>query len=164
MNAKPDNFTTAINRVLGNEGGHVNNPADPGGETKWGISKRSYPRLDIAGLTREAAVELYHRDFWAPAGLDVLPLVVASQVLDFAVNSGTGTAIRALQRAVGVADDGVVGPHTRKAIAAAEPHELVMRLLAQRLRFMTALKGWPTFGAGWARRIAQQLDYGANDV
>lgn len=159
-----DNFTTAINRVLGNEGGYVNNPADPGGETRWGISKRSYPRLDIANLTREAAVELYHRDFWAPAGLDALPLSVASQVLDFAVNSGTGTAIRALQRAVGVADDGVVGPHTREALAAAEPHDLVMRLLASRLRFMAALKGWPAFGAGWARRIALQLDYGADDV
>jgi lysozyme family protein len=159
-----DKFSTAINRVLGAEGGYANNPADPGGETNWGISKRSYPKCDIKGLTREVAVELYHRDFWVPAGCEALPLGIASQLLDFAVNSGIRVAVCALQRAVGVADDGVVGPHTRAAIAAAEPHDLVMRLLAQRLRFMAGLKGWPAFGAGWARRVAQQLDFGASDV
>lgn len=159
-----DKFTTAINRVLGNEGGYACNPADPGGETNWGISRRSYPRLDIKNLTREAAVELYHRDFWAPANLDALPLGLASQLLDFAVNSGTAVATRALQRAVGVADDGVIGPHTQQALAAAPVHDLVMRFLAERLIYLAGLKAWPSFGAGWARRIAQQLRYGASDV
>ena len=163
-NTMTDNFTTAINRVLGNEGGYANNPADPGGETQWGISRRSYPNLDIQGLTREMAVALYRRDFWDRANLDALPLGLASQLLDFAVNSGTATATRALQRAVGVADDGVVGPHTQAAIAAMPAHDLVMRFLAERLLFMTGLKAWGDFGRGWARRIANQLRLGASDV
>lgn len=157
-------FDKAIGRVLGHEGGYVNNPADPGGETQWGISKRSYPLLDIKTLTRERAVELYHRDFWARAGLDAMPFAIASQMLDFAVNSGIATATRALQRAVGVADDGIVGPHTREAIAAMQPHDLVMRFLAERFIFWTGCKGWPEFGKGWVRRGAEQLRLGADDV
>ncbi len=148
MNQLGANFAVAIGRVLGNEGGYVNNVNDPGGETQWGISRRSYPRLDIKNLTRDAAV----------------PLAIASQLLDFAVNSGHSVATRALQRAAGVADDGVIGPHTREALAAMSPHDLVMRFLAERLIFMTGLKTWPSFGAGWARRVAQQLRYGAEDV
>jgi lysozyme family protein len=159
-----DNFLTAINRVLGAEGGYTYNPADPGGETKWGISRRSYPNLDIKNLTRDQAIALYRRDFWDAAKLGDLPLSIASQMLDFAVNSGAGTATRALQRAVGVADDGLVGPHTIAALRASEPHDLIMRFLAERLVFMTGLRGWSDFGKGWARRIAQDLRYGADDA
>ena len=60
------NFETAINRILSHEGGYVDNPADPGGRTQWGISQRSYPNLDIKSLTRDQAIALYERDFWEP--------------------------------------------------------------------------------------------------
>ena len=97
------NFNEAIERVLSHEGGYVNNPADPGGETQWGISKRSYPNVDIKALTRSQAVEIYRRDFWGAVNADDMPDGVAYQTLDFAVNSGVGTAIRYMQRALGVA-------------------------------------------------------------
>lgn len=159
-----DNFQTSINRLLSNEGGYVNDPKDPGGETNWGISKRSYPHVDIKGLTRDQAIAIYKADFWDPISLDEAPLGISYQMLDFAVNSGIQTAIRALQRAVGVADDGVVGNHTRAAIAATEKHDLIMLFLAERLVFMTNCKNWDAAGKGWARRIAKNLRYGAADV
>lgn len=158
------NFTTCINRLLGAEGGYVNNPTDPGGETNWGISKRSYPNLDIKNLTRDQAAALYHRDFWAPFSMDDLKLDIAFQMLDFAVNSGSSTASRACQRALNVADDGHIGPITLEKLKVTEPHIFAMRLLAQRLRFMVNCKNWPNASRGWSIRIANNLEYGAEDV
>ena len=157
-------FDIAINRLLGNEGGCVNDPNDPGGETKWGISKRSYPNLDIASLTRDQAIAIYKSDFWDKIDGDAMPPGVGFQSLDFAVNSGIQTALRALQRAIGVADDGVFGPVSLAALKAADPADTIMRLLAERLMFMTGLSGWASFGRGWARRIAADLRFGAADT
>ncbi len=158
------NYEPVISRILGIEAGYSNDPQDPGGETKWGISKRSYPGLVIKDLTREQAIALYKRDFWDRLNLDTLPQGVAYQAMDFAVNSGPSTAIRAMQRAVQVADDGHIGPHTLEAISKATPHDLIMNLLAERLIFMTGCKNWNHDGKGWARRIATDLKYGAQDV
>ena len=157
-------FNLFINRILGVEGGYVNDPADPGGETNWGISKRSYPDLDIKNLTRDEAIAIYERDFWQPIAANDLPSSVAYQALDFAVNSGISTAIRALQRASGVADDGNFGPISQKAVSTASETDLILRLLAERLMFMTGLKNWASAGRGWARRIATDLRYGALDT
>ena len=157
-------FREAIDRVLGHEGGYVNDPNDPGGETHWGISKRSYPDLDIKNLTREDACDVYRADFWEPLLADGLPDAVAYQALDFAVNSGIQTAIRYLQRAVGVADDGHWGAMSRAALAAMTESDVVLRFASERLDFMTRLRNWPAHGRGWARRIARQLRYGADDT
>ena len=157
-------FLTAINRVLGIEGGYSADPKDPGGETNWGISKRSYPNLDIASLTRDDAIAIYERDFWSKIDGDALPPGVGYQCLDFAVNSGVGTALRALQRAVGVADDGVFGPVSLAALKAQDAADTIMRFLAERLMFMSGLSNWLSFGRGWARRIATDLRYGAQDT
>lgn len=157
------NFDVAIERILSHEGGYVNHPSDPGGETKWGISKRSYPNLNIKELTREQAKEIYKRDFWDKINGDALYDGVAFQALDFAVNSGIGTAIRYLQRALGVADDGHFGPVSQAAAKSMSESDQIMRLNAERLDFMRKLKVWPQFGAGWAGRIAQNLRYGAED-
>ncbi|MFZ6726149.1 glycoside hydrolase family 108 protein [Undibacterium sp. MH2W] len=158
------NFDICINRLLGNEGSYVNDPSDPGGETNWGISRRSYPMVDIKNLTKAQASMIYKRDFWDVVQLDDAPLGIANQLLDFAVNSGLQTAIRALQRAVGVADDGVLGAFSKQAIAKMQSHDIVMRLLAERIIFMTNCKNFDSDGKGWMRRIAKELQYGAQDV
>jgi lysozyme family protein len=157
------NFDQAFDRVIGHEGGYVNNPADPGGETNWGISKRSYPALDIKSLTRDQAKAIYRRDFWDRVNADRLPDGVAFQIFDFAVNSGIETAVRYLQRALGVADDGHWGRISQAAADAASESDMIMLLSAERLDFMTRLSVWPSFGRGWARRIAGNLRYGAID-
>ncbi|MGS0741330.1 glycoside hydrolase family 108 protein [Glaciimonas sp. GG7] len=157
-------FDQAIERVLGHEGGYVNHPADPGGETHWGISKRSYPNVDIKNLTRVQAIEIYRRDFWHCIHGNDMFGSVAYQAMDFAVNSGIATAIRCLQRTLNVADDGHWGPVTAAAAKRMSETDQIMRLNAERLDYLRKLKGWPTFGAGWAGRIAGNLRYGAVDA
>lgn len=154
-------FDEAFDRLIGHEGGYVNDPSDPGGETNWGISKRSYPTVDIKNLTRDSAKEIYRRDFWEPLG-EAHP-AIKYQVFDFAVNSGIQTAIRKLQSAIGVADDGHWGPRSATALQAADLNDVLMRLNGLRLRFMTDLKNWPNASRGWARRISDNLLYGARD-
>jgi lysozyme family protein len=157
------NFDTAFDRLLGHEGTYSNDPADAGGETMWGISKRAYPDLNIASLTREEAKFIYLRDFWQKIHAEELPGAVAFQVFDFAVNSGIGTAVRYLQRALKVADDGYWGPVTRQAVAQTRADDLLLRFNALRLDYYTRLSTWPSFGKGWARRVAQNLLYAADD-
>lgn len=157
-------FDAVFDRLMGHEGGYVNDPDDPGGETQWGISRRSYPNLNIAALTREDARAIYRRDFWDRIHGDEMPDGVAFQVFDFAVNSGIETAVRYLQRAVGAADDGQWGPVSRAAVAALSESDVILRLLAERLDFMTRLKNWPAHGKGWARRIAANMRFGAIDA
>lgn len=157
-------FDEAFDRLIGHEGGYVNDPNDPGGETNWGISKRSYPNVNIKTLTRDQAKEIYRRDFWQRIHGDKLYDGVAFQVFDFAVNSGIETAIRALQRAIGVADDGHFGPVSHQRAAAMSESDQIMRLNAERLEFMTRLSNWRHHGAGWTRRVAANLRYGAVDA
>lgn len=156
-------YATAFERLMGAEGGYVNDPNDPGGETKWGISKRTYPSLNIAGLTREDARVIYQRDFWNRIHASELHDGVAFQTFDFAVNSGVDTAVRYLQRTVRVVDDGNWGPKSRAAAAAMSESDTIMRLNALRLNFMTHLSNWPAASRGWARRISSNLLYGAED-
>lgn len=152
------NFDTAFEKLIGHEGGYSNDPHDPGGETKFGISKRAYPALDIRNLTLADAKAIYKRDYWDRAQCDRLPPELAFDVFDAAVNSGIGQAIRWLQRSVGVADDGYVGPLTLGALVRDDdPSAVQARFNGHRLAFMTNLSTWQTFGKGWARRIAVNL-------
>lgn len=156
-------FEQAFDRLIGHEGGYVNDPNDPGGETNWGISKRSYPDVDIRTLTREQARDIYRRDFWDRVNGERLHDGVAFQLFDFAVNSGCETAVRYLQRALGVADDGHWGKVSQEAADSTTESDTIMRLNAERLDFMTRLSNWKFHGRGWARRIAGNLRYGADD-
>lgn len=156
-------FETALDRLLGNEGGYVWDPLDPGGETNWGISKRSYPGVDIKGLTRDQAAQIYKRDFWDRIRSDEMHQGLAFQMLDFAVNSGIETAVRKLQQVIGVADDGHWGPISAQSLALEPPSKLMFKLLAARLDYMRKLSTWPRFGAGWAGRIAQDMRFAAGD-
>jgi lysozyme family protein len=150
-------FDQCLDKLISHEGGYVNDSRDPGGETKFGISKRAYPQLDIKNLTLDAAREVYRRDYWERAQCDKLPPNVAYLMFDAAVNSGIGQAIRFLQRAVNLADDGVLGPLTLAAVQRLDAETVCARYLGQRLEFMAKLSTWDTFGRGWARRIADQL-------
>lgn len=150
-------FDTAFEKLIGHEGGYVNDPRDPGGETKYGISKRAYPGEDIAGMTLDRARIIYRRDYWAPAGCDAVPDGLKFDLFDMAVNSGVKTAIRTLQRAVGTEPDGALGPVTLQAISSMHSARLVARFNGHRLQFMSSLPTWPAFGRGWANRIAKNL-------
>lgn len=151
------NFDIAFERLIGHEGGYVNHPADPGGETKYGISKRTYPGEDIKNMTLDRAKLIYRRDFWGPAGCDTVPSGIKFDLFDTAVNSGVRTAIRLLQRTVGETPDGILGPRTLAAVQSMDPERLVARFNGHRLDFMNDLPTWPAFGRGWTQRIADNL-------
>lgn len=151
------NFFKAVEELIAREGGFVNDPDDAGGLTKFGISKRSYPAIDIANLTKADAADIYFADFWQPAGCDSMPQVVAECVFDFAVTSSVRRSIRVLQQAAGVPIDGVVGPVTLQAVASAA--DLVAaRFTLIRMAYYAELaikqKKNQKFLAGWIRRSA----------
>ena len=151
------NFDQAFEQLTGHEGGYVNDRRDAGGETKYGISKRSYPGEDIAGMTLERARAIYLRDYWGPAGCDALPDGAKLQVFDMAVNAGVKTATRAVQKAVGETIDGVLGPRTLLAIQSMPAARFIARFNGARLFYLASLSDWPAFGRGWVNRIAANL-------
>lgn len=151
------NFDKAFERLIGHEGGYVNHPQDPGGETNFGITKRSYPAEDIRGMTLERAKAIYLRDFWDRAGCGYVPASAAFDLFDMAVNSGVKPAIMAMQRAIGADADGVIGPKTLMLLNYVDPLRFRMRFNGHRLQLMSSLPTWPAFGRGWANRIAKNL-------
>lgn len=155
-----------LKRLVGSEGGYSNrNPKDdPGGETKWGISKRAYPKLDIKNLTVEHASQIYIRDYLTPFINAKLSDSTVFQMLDFAVNSGVVGATKVLQKELKLVSDGVLGPKSIAKILATSESDLVMLVTAARLDFMAGLKNWDANSKGWAHRLAQNLRYGAEDT
>lgn len=153
-------FDEAFDRLIGHEGGYSNHPADPGGETMWGVTLRVARAAGYQGpmlaLPRCTAADIYRRQYWDAISADQLPGAIRFDVFDAAVNSGVGQAVKWLQRALGVKDDGVLGPRTVASALMAGP-TLPARFNGARLQFMTDLAGWPNFGKGWARRIASNL-------
>jgi lysozyme family protein len=151
-------FKLAIPRVINNEGGYENNPADPGGETKYGISKRQYPALDIPNLTLEQAMELYQRNYWDPAW-EALPQDIATKLLDMAVNMGRETAVKIIQQAAGVVQDGKFGPLTASAIISQDAARLLQEIRARAAvhyaRLVLANPDLTGFLLGWMRRAVQ---------
>ena len=123
-------FKLAIPITLENEGGYVNDPDDPGGETKYGISKRSYPALDIKNLTVEQATAIYLRDFWKYDG--IIDQEVATKVFDSYVNL-KHLAMIYIQTIVfhALKPDGIYGVETEDAINRADPHAFLTALRAR---------------------------------
>lgn len=155
------NFDQCFDKLLGHEGGHVDHPDDPGGETNWGITVAVARANGYTGPMKAMPVsfarQVYRKEYWDAIRADDLPPALRYAVFDGAVNSGNAQAIRWLQRAIGAADDGRIGPQTIALSRAAPPDAALRRMLAERLRFMTNLKVWPSFSRGWARRIADLL-------
>ena len=149
------NFDRAFEIIIGHEGGYVNDPRDPGGETKYGISKRAYPNEDIKNLTLDRAKFLYKQDYWDAIEAESIPGVARLMVFDCSVNCGVTTAKKLLQRAVGTKDDGVIGAKTRAAIS--NTTDIAMKFAGFWLQYYTDLPGWPTYGKGWTRRVANDL-------
>ena len=146
-------FDTAFRFTIGHEGGYVNDVRDPGGETKFGISKRSYPNLDIKSLTLDQAQAIYKRDYWQQASCDRMPPVVAVAVFDAAVHHGPKTAVKLLQRALKVADDGEYGRITHGTLQSRDTNETLELLLSERAIYLTTCPAWPTYKRGWLKRL-----------
>lgn len=128
-------FGQAVTEVLGEEGGYVNSPSDPGGETNWGISKRAFPEVDIKNLTRDAAKALYKAHYWDPLSSYPLDTVFRRVAFECAVNQGLGRC---------------------KALLDASKGQLSW-FMADRALSYTTDKNFTTFGKGWFRRLFAEL-------
>ncbi|CAB4124411.1 zliS Lysozyme family protein [uncultured Caudovirales phage] len=159
-----DNYLACIEVVLKSEGGYVNDPHDPGGDTNFGISKRAYPSVDIKHLTKEGAIAIYKKDYWDRVKGDDLPIGLDLVVLDAAVNSGVSQSVKWLQRSVGVVDDGTIGPKTFIAVAQHDTTKTIEDCLHQRLLFLKGLKNWPRYGKGWLSRLQALHTLATNQV
>lgn len=169
-------FEQCFDRLIGHEGGLSMDPHDPGNwtggrpnsgllkGTKYGIAASAYPNLDIPNLSLLDARRIYRADYWDRVHGDELPAVIAFQAFDAAVNHGTSRAIKWLQQASGANDDGEFGPKTALAIRTTPQLDLLARFNSVRLEFYTDLMTWDKFGKGWARRVAGNLAYGAQDA
>ncbi len=156
-------FETAVANLLTLEGGYVNDPADPGGETNFGITKRSYPNVDIKHLTKGQAAEIYQRDFWLKNGLDRMQDRTATKMLDMVVNMGSFHPVKFLQMALchlgqTVDVDGKLGPRTITATKLVNDIALrnELRIAAADYYRMLAAENpaLRKFLNGWLRRAA----------
>ena len=144
-------FDNAFEHVVGLEGGYVNDPADPGGETKYGISARAYPLVDIKNLTLDQAKQFYLHDYWMAAECDRFTYPLNVYLFDAAINQGVYTAIRLLQTAAKVKPDGVLGPASMTAIAG-DPDIAHKFMAARAIRYMGTIN-FDRYGKGWLKRI-----------
>jgi lysozyme family protein len=135
------------------EGGYVFDSHDPGGETKFGISKRSYPGLDIKNLTEDDAAEIYRHDFWDPLKPLLLPERLRFCLFDCAINQGLPTAIKFLQAAVGTKTDGILGPLTIAAAQNKNVHDALKSVVMLRHERYAKNPNWPRYGGGWGKRL-----------
>ena len=150
-------FDKAIEITLKFEGGLSDHVNDKGGLTKYGISQKAYPGVDIRALTLEKAKEIYKRDYWAPMHCDEVMWPVNLCLFDHAVNSGVPRVKNIFQYILKVNVDGKIGFRTIASANLADPIDLSKRLLDQRtVNFINIAKNNPdqsNFLLGWIRRV-----------
>jgi lysozyme family protein len=156
------NFSACLSFTLKQEGGWSNNPADPGGCTMQGVTIAVYRDwknnagltcTDLRHITPAEVSAIYQQNYWTASHGDDLPMGVDMMVWDMAVNAGVGRSARILQAALGVGVDGAIGPKTLAAVAAANPHSLILGLSKAQGDFYHRLPTFPTFGKGWMNRV-----------
>lgn len=156
-------FNSAFDLLMDIEGGYVCDKDDSGGETKYGISKKSYPNEDICNLTLERAKEIYKRDYWDKCKCDQLPDCLSVAVFDFAVNSGVKTSIKRLQVALGVTADGIIGNQTIGAANRMNPKKVLKDFIDLRTDYILGLIAQKPknkkFKNGWLNRIERVRKY-----
>jgi lysozyme family protein len=148
-------FDVALAFVLAREGGSelTEDPSDPGGTTRYGISQRAFPDVDIQNLTMAGATALYRSRYWDSCKCDELPAALALLVFDCAVNQGVSTAGKLLQRVLGLPEDGIIGPQTLLAAKNELQPGLLEQFQAARIIRYAQSNAWPTFGKGWVMRV-----------
>jgi lysozyme family protein len=161
------NFDACLKEVLKHEGGYVNHPKDPGGMTNLGVTKATYEawvghpvsEVIMRGLTPQHVRALYRTRYWDAVKGDDLPAGVDLCTFDFAVNASPKRAARYLQLMIGAAPDGKIGPNTLQQLQQyVRAHDLphtVTRYQALREGYYKKLRGFPDFGRGWLRRVAE---------
>jgi len=159
-NEEMSKFDEIIEVVLEHEGGYVNDPKDPGGETNFGIAKRSNPDVDIKNLTKAEATLIYKTKYWDKNKVESLPEELWHIYFDMCVNMGRSRAVKILQQSAvnrgrNIKVDGGLGPNTIKALKGVE----LERVRAFRVRYYVELVNkkpdLEKFYFGWFRRALE---------
>ena len=145
-------FEFAFAKVVSVEGGYVDDPKDPGGATKFGISQRSYPDVDIKNLTLDQAKAIYRADYWDAVSGDELPDPLSHLVFDAAVNQGVSPAQKMMQEALGVKVDGEIGKITLAAAKNSTNKECAKFMTLRAMRYIDT-KNFDIYGKGWFNRL-----------
>ena len=163
-----EKFKKAFNYMLRNEGGYVNNSADLGSETKYGISQRSYPNLDIRQLSLKDAEKIYFCDYWLKGNFEQIPDEnVATQLFDLSVNLGIRATTIVLQRAlrsvgINVVEDGLLGSQTLSGVIFSKPSNLLAAIKSEAAGYyrLIAAKNpsQQKFLNGWLNRAYRQIN------
>ena len=165
-----DRFDICVAFTLRQEGGYVDDPADPGGATNMGITLATYrewsddPHLgdvQVKDLPPKTAGAIYRALYWNRLRADALPPGVDLSVFDMGVNAGIGRSARLLQQALGFTGeevDGAIGPETLAAVSKCDPRTLVNELADRQTGYYRSLAGFPIFGAGWLNRTRARRD------
>ena len=152
-------FKECLDLVLKSEGGWVNHPSDPGGETNLGVTKRVWEEYvgrlveSLKKLTKEEVAPLYEQKYWRPCYGEVLPRGLDYVVFSMGVNAGPGRSVKLLQSAIGCVPDGVIGPKTRELISSSNSATLIAKFSEVRRDYYRSLKNFPIFGKGWLNRV-----------
>ena len=151
-----ENFEECLKMLLHHEGGYVNHPDDPGGETNLGVTKKVYAasggKKSMKKLTVKDVAPIYKKSYWARLKCDDLPSGLDFCAFDWGVNSGTGRAAKALQKICGASVDGAIGPKTLALINRQNPKYMIEEFGKIRQEFYESLGTFKTFGKGWTRR------------
>lgn len=156
------NFKECLNLLLKSEGGWVNHPSDPGGETNLGVTKRvweeyvGHPVESLKKLTKEDVAPLYEQKYWRPCYCEVLPRGLNFVVFSMGVNAGPGRSVKLLQSAIGCVPDGVIGPRTRELILSSNGADIIAKFSEARREYYRTLKTFPIFGKGWLARVDRE--------
>ena len=164
------NWQYCLETILHHEGGYVNHPEDPGGETNLGVTKRVYEEFggtkDMKDLTVEDVEPIYKKNYWDRVKADQLPSGLDLCVFDFGVNAGTGRSAKFLQGMVGATQDGAIGPATLAKVNEFVSMEGVEGAIAEfqhrRQGYYEGLKTFATFGRGWTRRVTETTELALN--
>jgi lysozyme family protein len=165
-----NDFKECLELVLKSEGGWVNNPSDPGGETNLGVTKRvweewvGHPVDNLKKLTKDDVAPLYEQRYWRPCYGEVLPRGLDLVVFSMAVNAGPGRSIKLLQSAIGCLPDGAIGPTTRSLILASNTATLIAKFSEARREYYKSLKTFPIFGRGWLSRVDKEESEALNMI
>ena len=161
-----DNLESSLKAILHHEGGYVNHPKDPGGETNLGVTKRVYEEWggtkDMKDLTVEDVAPIYKKNYWDKMKGDDLPGGLDLCVFDFGVNAGPGRSAKYLQTMIGTVADGGIGPNTLQKVAeyveANGIETTIENFQANRQRYYEKLSTFDTFGRGWTRRVDETTE------
>jgi len=161
-----ENYDKCLKAILHHEGGYVNHPKDPGGETNLGVTKRVYEEFggtkDMKELTVEDVAPIYKKGYWDKMKGDDLPSCQLNQEFDFGINAGPGRSAKYLQTMIGTVADGGIGPNTLKAVDAyVEEHGIekaVENFQEARQGYYEKLSTFDTFGKGWTRRVTETTE------